>query len=225
MVVDIELPKFEGIYEAREASRFIATTLERTTPVRVPSSKVIYWIRRGLADPNLITVPGRELLLTFEDLISMRIIAAFRAAGVSFRKIRSAERWLRATTRHRRPFATQLLWTERSDVFVELREQLIDASRYGQYPLKILEEYLIPIRDLTFDERGIASSWEAQRGIMLDPLIQFGAPCIRDTRAPTRTLWGMIKGGNTIEYVAQSFRIPVEQVKNAIGWEDSLIRN
>lgn len=216
--------QFDGIYEAPEAARFIAATLSPALPLRISSGKVVRWIRLGLTAPELKEVPGRQLLLTFEDLISMRVIAALRAAGVTFPKIRTAEKWLRFYTGHRSPFATEVLWTERSDVFVELKKQYIAASRFGQYAFTILEEYLIPIHGLMFDRRGIAISWEPKEAILLDPLVQFGAPCIKGTRIPTRTLWGMIVGGDTMEYVARSYRIAAELVQNAVDWENSLNR-
>lgn len=217
--------EFEGIYEAPEAARYIAATLSPRLPLTISSGKVVRWIRSGLADPGLKEIPGRQLLLTFEDLISMRIIAALRAAGVSFPRIRIAEKWLRSYTRHDRPFATEMLWTERSDIFVELKRQYIAASRFGQYAFQILEEHLIPVHGLMFDERGIAISWEPKEAILLHPQIQFGAPCIKGTRIPTRALWGMLKGGDTVEYIARSYQIPAELVRNGVDWEESLIRD
>lgn len=225
MTIAIEpCSQFEGIYEAPEVARFIAVTLSPRLPLRIPSDKVVRWIRLGLTTPELKEVPGRQLLLTFEDLISMRVIAALRAAGVSFHKIRTAEKWLRSYTGHKRPFATEMLWTERSDIFIELKRQYVAASRFGQYAFTILEEYLIPVHGLMFDKRGVAVSWEPKEAILLDPLIQFGAPCIKGTRIPTRTLWGMIVGGDTMEYVARSYRIAAELVQNAVDWENSLNR-
>ena len=217
--------RFEGIYEAREASRFIATTLRTDTPLNITSRKVIYWIRRGLTDRDLLIIHGRELLLAFEDVISMRVIAALRAAGVKFPRIYEAEKWLRKVTGHSRPFATEMLWTEKSDIFVDMKRKLIAASRSGQYAFQILEEYLIPVHGIRFNEQHVAQTWEPRINILLDPLIQFGAPCIKDTRIPTRTLWGMVMGGDTTEYVAQSYHLTIEQVQNAIDWEDTLIKN
>lgn len=226
MVVDLKFSsEFQGLYETREASRFISTTLALTTPLRVTSGKLIYWIRRGVVDPELATMPGSDLILTFEDLISMRVIAALRAAGVKFTRIYEAEKWLRKVTGYPRPFATELLWTEQSDIFVEMKRKLVAASRSGQYAFQILEEYLIPVHGLTFNKRGIATTWEPRENILLNALIQFGAPCIKGTRIPTRALWGMVKGGDTLEYVANSYRLPVEQVQNAIDWEEDLISN
>jgi len=226
MTMLIEHPAgFEGIYEASEASRFIATALKAATPLNITSRKVIYWIRRGLTDRDLAIIPGRELLLAFEDVISMRVVAALRAAGVKFSKIYEAEKWLRKVTGHPRPFATEMLWTEKSDIFVDMKRRLIAASKSGQYAFQILEEYLIPVHGITFSEQHIAQTWEPRINILLDPLIQFGAPCIKGTRIPTRTLWGMVMGGDTTEYVAQSYHLPIEQVQNAIDWEDTLIKN
>jgi len=226
MATVIESPlRFEGIYETSEASKYIATTLRYATPLNISSRKVIYWIRRGLSEKGLSIIHGRELLLTFEDVISMRVIAALRAAGVKFSRIYEAERWLRKVTEHPRPFATEMLWTERSDIFIDMKRRLIAASRSGQYAFQILEEYLIPVHGLTFGKQHIVQTWEPRDDIMLDPLIQFGAPCIKGTRIPTRTLWGMFMGGDIIEYISQAYHLTVEQIQNAIDWESTLIKN
>ena len=226
MITDTEYVKgFEGIYETSEVSRFIATTIQKNTPLNISSRKVIYWIRRGLTDKDLVSLRGRELILNFEDLISMRVIAALRAAGVKFPRIYEAEKWLRKVTGHLRPFATEMLWTEKSDIFIDMKRRLVAASRSGQYAMQILEDYLIPVHGITFSDNHIANKWEPYTNILLDPLIQFGAPCIKGTRIPTRTLWGMIMGGDTIEYVTQSYHLTAEQVQNAFDWENALIRN
>lgn len=214
--------KYEGIYEVPEAARYLRGSMRLTTPLNVTSTKLIYWIRRGLTLPDLIEIPGRDLLITFEDLISMRVIAALRAAGVSFNKIYRAEQWLRQATGHPRPFATELLWTERSDIFAEFHERLIAASRSGQYAMEILREYLIPVHGLIFDERGIASCWEPYRGVLLHPLVQFGASCVKGTRIPTRAIWGMVKASDSIELVARSYGLEEHEVREALEWEDAL---
>ena len=222
MATSPEATKYEGIYEVPEAARYLGTAMRLRTPLNVTSTKLIYWIRRGLTTPDLVEIPGRQLLMTFEDLISMRVIAALRAAGVSFKKIYRAERWLRDTTGHPRPFATELVWTERSDVFAEFQRKLIAASRSGQYAMEILRTYLIPVHGLAFDERRVAKSWEPHKDILLDPLIQFGAPCIKGTRIPTRAVWGVLRGGDSIELVTRSYGLAVDEIKEAVEWEDAL---
>lgn len=222
MIVKSTYPTFEGIYEIPEAARYLKGSLELTMPYIVTSSKLIRWFRQGLASPELVEIPGRQLLITFEDLISMRIIVALRAAGVSFPKIYKAQKWLRQVTGHKRPFATELLWTESSDIFTELQSKLIAASRSGQYAMEVIRNYLIPVHGLTFNERKVAQSWEPFTGILLHPQIQFGASCIKGTRIPTKTLWAMVKGGDPIKLIAQWYELDEHEIQEAIQWEDIL---
>ena len=91
-----------------------ARAADRAYPVT--SRHLIRWIRKGLAHPALSDVPGRDLTIAFQDLVSMRVIASLRAAGVSWPRIRAAEAWLRQHTGCQRPFATEQLWTDQSDV-------------------------------------------------------------------------------------------------------------
>ena len=213
---------YEGIYEIPEAARYLVASRIADDVYPVRSRHLIRWIRKGLALPTLAGVPGRELLISFEDLVSMRVIAALRNAGVGFAKIDTAERWLRLHTDSLRPFATEVLWTERSDVFAEFHRRLVSASRYGQLAMDVLREYLIPVHGLTFGKDQRATSWEPMENVLLHPLIQFGAPCIKDTRIPTRTVAGMVRAGDSMERVARSFRIHEDDIRSALSWEESL---
>jgi uncharacterized protein (DUF433 family) len=213
---------FTGIYEVPEAAGYLRASRMADEVYRVGSRHLIRWVRRGLVLPSLAEVPGRDLIISFEDLVSMRIIAALRAAGVSWPKIRKAEAWLREHTGKPRPFATELLWTERSDVFAEFQMKLIAASRCGQLAMDTLRNYLIPVHGLTFGRERVAISWEPRDGILMHPLIQFGAPCIKGTRIPTRAVWGMVKGGDSIERVVRAYRITEDEAEAAVSWEEAL---
>ena len=119
---------FEGIYDVPETARYLkaAAHAEQLYPVR--SGTLIRWIRRGLASPGLSDVHGRELLIDFEDVISLRVIAALRAVGVSWRDIYRSGEWLRSETGVIRPFATDWLWTGQGEVFAEWSERLVSTS-------------------------------------------------------------------------------------------------
>ena len=213
--------EFAGVYDVPQAVRFIYGSRLAHEVYRVDSKKLIRWIRSGVASRSLTKVPGDHMILTFEDLVSLRVIAALRAASVSFRSIHSAEDWLRKKTRTERPFATEIVWTEGSGVFIELHERLISASKYGQLAMEMLREYLIPVHGLTFKNR-LASTWEPADGVLLDPMVQFGAPCVKGTRVPTRSISGMIEAGDSPRWVAESYRLSNEEVKAAIAWENSI---
>ena len=93
------------------------------------SGTLIRWIRRGLTciARTLSDVHGRDLLIDFEDVISLRVIAALRAVGVSWREIYRSGEWLKSTTRVSRPFATDWLWAGQGEV--ALRNGPISWSR------------------------------------------------------------------------------------------------
>ena len=81
---------YEGIYAVPDAARYLHAAREADEAYRASSTKLIRWIRHGLALLSLAEIPGRQLLITFQDVVSMRVIAALRAAGVSFPKIYQA---------------------------------------------------------------------------------------------------------------------------------------
>lgn len=204
---------FEGIYEAPEAARYLkaASCGARVYPVR--SSTILRWIRQGFSSLDLVDTPGADLLITFEDLVSMRVIAALRAT----------EHWLRNELGIQRPFASESLWAGQGQVFGDWTSQLLAASMHGQAAFEMLRRYLIPVHGLSFDEAsGMANSWEAAPSILLAPEIQFGAPCIKGTRIPARTIAGMIDAGDSREWVMGQFGISEEEADAACEWEHRL---
>jgi uncharacterized protein (DUF433 family) len=223
----IETAEFAGIYEIPEAARYLHVDIRiPEAKYEISSSHLIRWIHNGLSDPKLTEVPGRQLLITFEDLVSMRVIAFLRALNYSFPKIRKAERLLRQLTGYPRPFATEAIWGEKEgavDIFAEIASLLLVASRAGQLVfLNMVKDNLINMHGLSFDERGIAYSWMPRPNILLHPRIQFGRPCIINTRIPTGDVAGMIRAGDTLEFLANSYQIPPEYIQSALDWEREL---
>lgn len=218
--------EFEGIYEITETARYLHATLRVPQPYRVQTRKLIRWIRLGLSTPDLVEVPGKQLLIAFEDLVSLRVISFLRAHGYSFTKIREAEAYLRFLTGYPRPFATERLWVEAlgaSDIYAELGRLLVAASRGGQMAfLDLVHKGLIDIHGMTFDDRRVASSWSPRPGVLLHPRIQFGRPCIAGTRIPTDSIAGMVRAGDSVGFLATSYGVTEEQVDNALAWESEL---
>ena len=214
---------FQGIYDAPEAARYLRAARDGDKVYSVSSATLIRWIRRGIASPELVSVQGKGLLIGFEDLISIRVVAALRVAGVGWTEIDRTEEWLRKKTEHPRPFATEYLWTGQGQIYVDWTQRLISASRSGQLALDLLKDFLIPIHGLEFSETTrLATSWEPVDGVVLQPQIQFGAPCVKYTRIPTRSIFGMIEAGDSIEFVARAYGISQEEAQGAYDWESRL---
>jgi uncharacterized protein (DUF433 family) len=205
---------FDGAYEVPRAAAYLRAS--RLGLEYLPSKRsLMHWIRAGL------DVLGRDMMINFEDLISMRIIAALRTAGLSWAKIHTAEDQLRKLTSKRRPFATEYMWTEQSEIFIQFKSSLLAASKQGQLAFELLRDYLIPLNDLTY-ENHVAATWEPRSGILVHPQIQFGESCIKGTRIPTKAVWGMVRGGDRPAAVARAYRIDEEDIQKAVDWEDAV---
>jgi len=162
------------------------------------------------------------MVLDFEDLVSMRVVAALRAANVGFPDVYKAETYLRSETGADQPFASEMLWTEGSEVFTMMHDQMVSASKHGQLAMDMLREFLVPVHGLSFSDAQQANRWEPTEGVILDPLTQFGAPCVKGTRVPTRTVWGMVQAGDALRWVAESYKLTSDEVEAAIDWERRL---
>ena len=77
--------------------------------------------------------------------------------------------------------------------------------------------------DMTFDMDDIANSWTPYQGISINPIIQFGEPCISGTRIPTSSIWSNRIAGDSPETIAKAHDIDMALVVNAIDWEKRLV--
>lgn len=231
MVTTSNLSGFNGTYIAPEAAIYLTATLRNDVHIERPtypihSRNLIRWIRVGLMSPELRNIPGKELLISFEDLVSMRVIAILRSLGVSWKKIHKAEDWLRDKTGYPRPFAIERVWTETIDVFAEFHEGFIAASRGGQLAFtEMVGQYLQSVQDMIFvphNDINVADSWAPHEDILMNPRIQFGEPCIKGSRIRTRILWQLFHGGDSFSYLMRSFNLTQEQLEHALEWEDRL---
>ncbi|MBI2918677.1 MAG: DUF433 domain-containing protein [Chloroflexi bacterium] len=222
------MPEFAGIYELAEVVRYLQATSCAPSP---SYEQVRRWVRSGLPMPDLVVTRGRNLVVVFEDLISLRLVVALRQAGFSLQHIRSVHDWLQDATNCQRPFAIQELWVSSSDIFVQMEKQLLSASKRGQYAMGLVKGWLRTLgrpdlpTDMTFKQANgcaLAASWKPQPHVVLDPLVQFGAPCLEGTRIPTRAVWSMVRAGDSPRAVARDYGVSLVEVEAAIEWEKRL---
>ncbi|MCH7745961.1 MAG: DUF433 domain-containing protein [Chloroflexi bacterium] len=223
MTTQVHLPKISGIYGISEVARYLSVTLPKEDGLLVDAAKLRYWIRTSASSISDPLFPTTKRLITFQDVVSMRMIAVLRAKGISLQKIRDMETWVRHTFDTEWPFAFRPMWVYRSDVFIEFERRLIAATRFGQLAMEFIREWLEEIElDMTFDTHDVANLWTPHSGIQLDPHVQFGEPCVEGTDIPTKAIWSKIKAGDTTETVASVYDLDVTQVQDAIDWERHL---
>lgn len=153
---------------------------------------------KRVAHPPLIhtelpTVEGQDAL-TFVELVELLYVRAFERAGVSWRLIRDAARVAARMLSTRHPFALRQVYVDPHRVYGAVREvdgseSLVELVGHGQHAmLALLEPYL---EQIEFGADDVARRWwpmGREGGIVLDPLVAFGAPVVAGAGMRVRAL-------------------------------------
>lgn len=203
----------QGMYDVAEVVRLLAHRPDQ----------VVRWASPTAAGPA-IAVPTFEKFFSFVDLVSLRVATKIREAGVPDRHLRQGLEWLRTETQSRRPLAERaiiasLATSGSSFVSSFGTGEYHDIGRGGQGAFQnVLEIHLTRI---SFDVAGAAERWTPAEGVVLDPRIQAGAPCVAGTRVPTEMLFALLAEVHASE-VATDYCLTVEQVEQARRFEAQL---
>jgi uncharacterized protein (DUF433 family) len=219
-------PTFEGVYEPAEVARYLAVTLPgRQRPLT--TRRVYRWVRSALVAPEHRTTSGWLLTLGFQDLVTCQVITLLREAGFSLHRIQKAERFFEDLLQVSKPFAVAKFWHAVPDILTQIDGHWLAGTRGGQLAFDFLAEYTKPVlSQLEFrDDTGRPFVWRPSEGISLKPEIQFGQPCIEGTRIPTSAIWGFYNAGDSVQFIADSYRIKVAEVERAVRWERKLRAN
>lgn len=231
-----------GIYTRAEAARLLGLS-----PARVSS-----WIRgyryswgprdarrRGKQPPVIQTdIPVFEgtLVVSFLELMELRVVKRFRDKGTSLQTVRLV--WGRCAeafgTSH--PFAHHRFYADAGRILISLENEASDATPEILYEISSRREPLQAIAGLLvkeslevveFDTRTqLVREWRP-RGpttpVVLNPGIAFGAPTVAGTRVPTGVLYRFAQS-HPVSNVAQLFELTEDQVTAALGFETLLAK-
>ena len=195
----------KGIYDLSEAARIIK---------RDPGT-IGHWTK---GDPPLHPVT-HDRILSFLDLISLWVISELLRRRVPRREIRSGRDYAANKVGTQYPFAHQELATVGAGFFARLdtSEEWVDAGMGGQgsFP-EMIKELIRPIK---YGPDLHAAQWRPAKRILLDPLIQAGAPCIEGTRVLTRVVADLKQAGEHIKDIADHMRLKTAEVDAALQYE------
>lgn len=202
----------EGTYTFAEASRILGGI-----DAGVSGRQLSYWMKSGLTPATYVLDDGRPIL-TFDDLISLEVVRRFRTTGASLQLIRHVEQTLREATRFERPFAYKVFYTDGATVWAEVagsdgERTVIELTgrRRNQYAWK--QAIATFALDISFEgPNDKASKWTVTPWVEIDPDRQFGAPVVRGTRIPVRTIGAQLTEARPGE-VADWYGLRVEQVE------------
>jgi uncharacterized protein (DUF433 family) len=230
MIETKDASPFAGVYSTREAALYIRATLVQ--PPRFPrinTQHVSWWAREGLGGGDFEPNGSSPDFINFLQLVSYRMVAAMRAYGISSRDIRIAHALLRERWKWHYPFAMEPIWVGAPDIFVHIGGTPVAVTRFWQSSLEFMRDFLIPIETgfhgLSFDGDNQAKTWTPSEGVVLNPRLQFGEPCIEGTRVPTETIWAFYQSGDTVDTLAEMYRLPRPKIEAAIAWEEKIARS
>ena len=224
MVATIERPIHSGVYPVVDAVALIQVTSPNLhhPSEGVTTRHLFRWVRDGLTGQYLTGLRGEEVALTFLDLVSLRMIAVFRAYGVTSLEIRKAHHELQTARGWSHPFAMEPLWISGLHIYIRENRIPIAITKNWQSAFDFVELFVGPMHNMAFGENERPTKWEPQEGIVLDPKISFGEPCLKGTRIATQVLWSLVEAGDPPDRVALVYQLPTEQVEAAIAWENQL---
>ena len=169
--------------------------------------------------------------LSFTNLVEAHVLASIRCGGIRCGGIRRDV--IRASIR----FAMDLLGVAHPlanvefvhngvDLFVEHLGQLVNASKPRQLAWREWIGTYFKRIDIGDDRRAVRlypyTREDRERSptlIVIDPRVSFGRPTIKGTGIPTRTIYSMYLGGDSVADLAGDYNVPVASVEEAIRYE------
>jgi uncharacterized protein (DUF433 family) len=192
---------------------------------------------RGVMPLALDRVGGHRDL-TFAELLTLRLVKAFKGAGLGLPTIKLVAERASADFDLKMPFVSRRFRTDGRKVFIELRElaPTNDEPAITKRELKLIEvlsgqhqfaEVVEPSLYENVDwQDDLASRWwplGKAHAVALDPTIIFGAPHIMKTRVPTSVIADAVKaeggGEAAINAVCEWHGLTREQVRDALHFE------
>jgi len=206
-----------GIYDLNELARLTGRSPDEVSGWALPATA-------GRHQREALLLPAEGRLFSFLDLVTAIVCAELRGRGVPLGKVRDAREHLADRLHVDRPFAhkegLRRLATVGRDVYFYEDSDWVDAGKGGQAAFKIVVAPLI--RRLKFGADGMAAAWRPVDGILLDPLVQAGAPCLEGTRVSTQFVLSLVEAGEAPEDIADDYELPLKTIKKALDFEYTL---
>ncbi len=218
-----------GLYYPEDVKRYVEVSdlPARDHDVSLSPMQISGWARRGFYGRLVNQFDRDRIFIEFPHLITIRMIAILLSYKIGISKIAEAHAYVRKTTGDPYPFATRPFWTDASihpsHIYTKIDELLLAANLRGQMPFQeLLMPKIVKVANMKFGDADTAVSWEPRKGILLDPKVVSGQPCIKGTRIPTALIKGQVEAGDSAEFVAQWHDLSDTQVESALSWESDL---
>jgi len=161
--------------------------------------------------------------LGFRDLMELRFVARFAAAGISLHSIRRALVIARQITGDERPFSTTRFRTDGRTIFLQVSNEvgepaLIDLLNRQYAFHRVVEP---SFRDIDFGEAAAERWWPMSHRsrVVVDPTRNFGHPIVAMHGVPTLAVADAVAAEGSVGKVAKMFDLPAGAVRDAVSFE------
>jgi uncharacterized protein (DUF433 family) len=207
-------------YQIGEASRY----------AHISPQTVAAWhkVTAGQKAPTL-SAKEKRAALSYMQLIEVAVVAAFRRAGISLRRIRDARDYVSKQLNADFPFTRYQFKTDGRHLLLEYQQiesrggrgKHLMADEGGQLEWDEIIGRLL--KEFDYEHEGIVTRWHlAGRSspIVIDPRFSFGAPTVNGT--PTWAIVGRWKAGETDSDIAEDLGLTKDKVREALRFEGML---
>jgi uncharacterized protein (DUF433 family) len=165
-----------------------------------------------------------QLTLSFQDLMEVRFVRAFRQHGVSWPAIREAAAIACEMFQSSHPFSRHRFRTDGGRIFEEVESRgavkLFDLNRQSWVFHDIVSPSLYQGIEFEADHAVRWFPMHPRKSIVLDPAFSFGRPIVARERVPTEVLALAAKAEGSIEAVARWFGVSPSAVRVAVEFEE-----
>jgi DNA-binding transcriptional MerR regulator len=163
------------------------TTEKVRTLTSLSARQLQYWDEQGFLSPRLRhgQGKGRRRLYDFRDLVSLRVAADLRHAGISLQLIRKAVEHLRGLD-YAQPLSELRFWTWDGRLYFSEAGTVREARQ----PAQTIAEVLVPLGEIVRDlERGISLLDKRRHGEIEKRRGALGSkPLVAGTRIPVESI-------------------------------------
>ena len=166
--------------------------------------------------------------LSFYNLVEAFTLNAMRRTDhrVSMPNIRTALDYVKRRLNEPRPLLTEKFLTDGVDLFLDKYGALVAVSKGGQLAMRTI--LLDSLKHIRRDNKGMpqklylfapSRAEKSKTAVVIDPRIAFGNPVVDGTGVSTAILAQRYKAGDSIDELAEDFRLSRHAIEEAIRYE------
>jgi uncharacterized protein (DUF433 family) len=169
--------------------------------------------------------PGKDLRVSFLELVEIAVAAGFRQVGIKLERIRQAHEFARKQLYVPFPFATMDFKSLGGHLIHQFEvEEPVPYSGHmafdheGQWTLPGAVQDELEALDFDKDDK-LASRWfpfGRPAGVVIDPHYAAGRPIIEGTRIPVSAIQERWDARESLEFLAQDYDLPTSVVEDIL---------